>query len=456
MCRFRDVLGPLSILSFAVVAASALSAQTLQITSPSMGAVVNPGQSVAVTVSATGVFQQIFVVGADPIGISQTLSSPPYQFAIQIPTSILPGAYLLTAEGVISAGQGVSSDPITIDVERPDTPVSLAAKPSIFHFATVGQQGFVDVFGTFPDGSSAYLTQSTMTAYSSGGVVTASSDGIITAVSSGTDTVQITYGSLSVSIPVTVDPPLNIAPSAKVLYGGQTQQFTAQPAGLTTPTINWSITPTGNSTASSIGSIDQTGRYTAPASVTTQQTLTVTVTNAADNTQSASAAVTVNLPVLINVVPSTASLGPSQTQGFGAIVLNAPFTDVVWNLPSGSPGSLDMYGHYTAPSSISSTQTVTIEAISAMDGTTTGSATVTLNSQVPAPILEQDITPSPATGTNVIFSIQDVDGASAADISSVGILINNDFSTQNACYLEGIYRRRSVFANNVIRGSFRQ
>jgi hypothetical protein len=373
-CVSRFSAAPLATLLF--LAAHSLVAQSLQITSPADGTTVNPGQSLTVTVTASGTFQSVVVAAGGPIGFSQSLSVAPFQFTLQVPTGIQPGLYPLGAMGFTSPGSPAFSNPITLDVERADAPVSLSVQPSLLHFFTVGPAGRVHVLGTFADGTTTNLTNSSLTSYSSFGTVTAGSYGVVTAAASGGDVLQVAYGGLSASIPVTVDFPLNIAPGQKILYASQTQQFTAQPAGVATPTIVWSLSPTG------VGSIASTGQYTAvytaPSSITTQQAVTVTAVNAADNTLSSSATVILNLPVLINVVPSTVSLGPSQTQGFGAIVLNAPFTDVIWNLPSGSPGTLDQYGHYTAPSSVTSPQTVTIQAISAMDGVTIGSSAVTL------------------------------------------------------------------------------
>ena len=69
---------------------SSLRAQTLQITSPAGGTIVNPGQVVTVTVTASSAFQEVIVVGGDPIGFSDSLASPPYQFSIHIPPEIRP------------------------------------------------------------------------------------------------------------------------------------------------------------------------------------------------------------------------------------------------------------------------------------------------------------------------------------------------------------------------------
>jgi len=90
---------------------SSLLGQSLQITSPADGTTVNPGQTLTVTVNASGTFQQVILIGSNPMGFSQMLSNPPYQFTIQIPTTISPGWYSLTADSVTSPGQGASSNP---------------------------------------------------------------------------------------------------------------------------------------------------------------------------------------------------------------------------------------------------------------------------------------------------------------------------------------------------------
>ncbi len=356
------------------LSAGSVSAQSLQITSPADGTMVNPGQSLTVTVSAMGTFQQVILIGGDPIGFSQPLSAPPYQFTIQIPSHIVPGRYQLTADGATAPGQGAASDPITLVVERADAPVSLRAQPALLHFSAAGQKGYLRVIGTFADGTTTDLTKSGLTTYTSpASVATAGTYGIVTASAGPTaGVIQVAYASLSVFVPVTVDAPLKIAPRQKALYASQTQQFTAQPAGLSNPTITWSINPVG------VGTVDATGMYTAPSSVTARQTVTVAATNAADNTQFASANVILYPPLTITVSPGAVDLKQSQSQLFGAKVANAIFTDVVWYLSPNSPGSLDQFGHYTAPASITSQQTVIVQAISAFDGVTIGSAAVTL------------------------------------------------------------------------------
>jgi len=93
---------------------SPLVAQSLVITSPANGAVVNPGQLLTVSVAASGTFQEVLVIGGTTVGPSQqVLSAPPYQFTIQVPTTISPRQYPLTAFGAIAPGQPAAIPPET-------------------------------------------------------------------------------------------------------------------------------------------------------------------------------------------------------------------------------------------------------------------------------------------------------------------------------------------------------
>ncbi len=68
----------------------------------------------------------------------------------------------------------------------------------------------------------------------------------------------------SATATITLYPPVTItaSPTAVVLYGGQTQQFTASSANPTSTTALWTLNP------GAPGSISTSGLYTAPATVT--------------------------------------------------------------------------------------------------------------------------------------------------------------------------------------------
>jgi hypothetical protein len=91
--------------------------------------------------------------------------------------------------------------------------------------------------------------------------------------------------------------------------------------------------------------------------------------NAIEITQSSGVAVQVN--------PNSASLTASQSQQFAATVTGTTNTAVTWSM-NPSVGTLSTSGLYTAPASITSTQTVSITATSVADPTKFATATVTL------------------------------------------------------------------------------
>ena len=104
----------------------------------------------------------------------------------------------------------------------------------------------------------------------------------------------------------------------------------------------------------------------------------------------------------ISITPATATLNGGQTQQFAAAVTNTYFTDVTWSISPAAAGSIDQTGLYTAPSTISTQQTVTVTATSQADTTKSASATVTVY-----PPMTISVTPTAATlyaGQSTSFS----------------------------------------------------
>ncbi len=126
---------------------------------------------------------------------------------------------------------------------------------------------------------------------------------------------------------------------------------------------------------------------------------------------------TVNVSVAVN--PTSASLSAGQAQQFNATVTGSTNASVSWSM-SPSVGTLSASGFYTAPSTISSTQTVSVRATSLADSTKYASATITLNATTvtnPTP---------PPTGTGGTagswsFDTADISGALALDRSGNGL-----------------------------------
>ena len=171
---------------------------------------------------------------------------------------------------------------------------------------------------------------------------------------------------------------VTLSTTSLTLTGGGSATLTAvctAPSGNTG--VNWSYSPqvgtlgVGNNAAGT--SVTTTNNYAAPATVTSRQSITITATSKQDHTQSAS--VTIQLtPASITVTPATVSLAAGGSTQFSASGGSAGY---VWSI-SPQTGTIDQTGFYNAPSSVASTQTVTVTATSSTDATVSGTAKITL------------------------------------------------------------------------------
>jgi hypothetical protein len=327
---------------------SVLFAQSLQITSPTDGTVVAPGQSLSVSVTATGgTFQQVVVMGDGPIKMTAPLAAPPYNFTVQIPSAITPGKYSLTASGFTAPGEGAESESIDIVVEPAENPIALSIQPTTVSMR-VGDVAPLRVVGKFASGAERLMTFSGRISYAttSPAIATVDNVGRITAVSPGNTLVLVSGGGPGLRIPVSVAAYMKVVPPAAILYAGEPLELGAQVNLAADQTATWSITPNVG-TMSGIG--PNIATYTAPASITTQQQVTITATSVADPTKSATATVTLYPPVSISVSPTNAMLRASQTQQFVATVANAMDTGVTWSVVPAGVGTITATGLYTAP-----------------------------------------------------------------------------------------------------------
>jgi Bacterial Ig-like domain (group 2) len=344
---------------------------TLQITSPPNGTEVHPGDTITVSVAANGgSFLGVVIFPSDPIEWSQVLSAPPYNFTLEIPTNIQPGPYNLRASGVITPGQPIESDLVTIDVERSDVPISTSTDPRGPVELSIGDQLILDVIGTYADGSIANLTASRQTTYISqaSSIVTVSPTGLLTAISPGTTEI-IVNGTLA--IPVTVDPPISISPLNETVTASETEEFSATvTTQLGNPAVTWSINPPN------LGSIDASGLYTAPDSIASQQTVTVTATSVADPSLSASTILTLSPAAFVNVSPGWSVVYQGQPQQFTATTANAGAAGLTWSISPANLGSITGRGLYTPPASVSGLQQVTVTATSIANPALSNSATM--------------------------------------------------------------------------------
>jgi hypothetical protein len=173
---------------------------------------------------------------------------------------------------------------------------------------------------------------------------------------------------------------VSVSPSAASVAVGQTQPFTATVTGATNTAAIWSVAG-----GASNGTISNTGLYTAPAAVPNPPQVTVTATSQADTTKSASAIVTVTVSSgSITVSPSAVTVANFGTQQFTASV-----NVVTWEVNGIAGGSQDTgfistSGLYVAPSGVPTKSdgkggsVTTTVAVSAVSGSASGTATVTI------------------------------------------------------------------------------
>jgi hypothetical protein len=167
----------------------------------------------------------------------------------------------------------------------------------------------------------------------SGGVFTAggSAGAFTVKATSVADPTKSATATVTVQAVPTVS--VTIAPGSANLQPGQTQQFTANVTGNTNTAVTW--TATG-------GTISTAGLFTAG---TAAGSFIVKATSVADTTKSATASVSINAAISVNVWPLTAALQPGQTQQFTATVANAGNAAVTW---AATGGTISTTGLYTA------------------------------------------------------------------------------------------------------------
>ncbi|MGO9094469.1 MAG: Ig-like domain-containing protein [Bryobacteraceae bacterium] len=180
------------------------------------------------------------------------------------------------------------------------------------------------------------------------------------------------------------DPPVRIISEASTLdlsYVGESYYLLVDGiyADGSRVTLSYSLLTTYSSDTPAVATVDSMGQVTAvgPGSAN------ITITNAG-----VSAEVPVTVPPPMRLLPGTEPLCASQTEQFYvqfALPPDAPRDEsVTWAL-NPRVGSIDQKGLYTAPSSIPSSQRVTVTAASVADPTKTASVTVRLLARAACP-----------------------------------------------------------------------
>jgi hypothetical protein len=230
---------------------------------------------------------------------------------------------------------------------------------------------------------------------------TITSAGVYTAPSAvGSDTVTATSvadttKSASTAVAVIAAPAtptvtsIAVSPATVSVNTGAAVQYTASVQGtVTNKSVTWKAAS---------GTITSAGLYMAPTNAGTD---TVTATSVADTTKSASATITVVVPVVnsVTISPTTAALATSGTVTFTATVSGTVSNkSVTWKAKL---GSITSAGAYTAPAAVG---TDTITAIAAADATKSASATVSVTAPTVTSVTVSPNSTSTTTSSTLTF-----------------------------------------------------
>jgi hypothetical protein len=372
----------------------------LTITSPGSGTLLQEGQTYTITVSSDPSVQNIGIDAEYPVPYIQPTSNP-RQFSLTLPMTIPPRTYQLTAVGSNSGGI-VASDPIAIDIERPDDPVKLWAEPLLLSFKGVGAQRGIIVYGTFADGTGLIISESSKTLYLSDNTQVATvaatglGSGLVTAVAPGQGSIIIQSGpSLYFPVSVTVDQPAPTGPAPTIAsvvpaggrpgvtqvtvtgshFGATQGKGTLQLGIMSATTISsWTdskiVATIPEGSLSGIAEVDQGGLYSNPISFTVVAPTITTVTPPAGvpGTQ-----------VTINGSNFGAAQGSSSANFNGGIASPTSWTDssIVTSVPSDAmTGTVIVLVHGTPSNGFNFTVPPNIAALSPIAGAVGAAVTV--------------------------------------------------------------------------------
>src|SRR5262249_34219979 len=110
-----------------------------------------------------------------------------------------------------------------------------------------------------------------------------------------------------------------------------------------------------------------------------QQNVTIKATSNADAAKFVTATIALT-PVTVTVTPASTTASGGQTVQFAAAVNHPTNQNVTWTIiPATGAGTINATtGLYTAPTTVTTAQTLTVTATSQADSTKSGTATLTL------------------------------------------------------------------------------
>jgi hypothetical protein len=148
------------------------------------------------------------------------------------------------------------------------------------------------------------------------------------------------------------------------LTTGTTRTFTASVNGTSNTAVTWSVVEAGG------GTITASGVYTAP---TLPGTYTIKATAQADGVSSSTVAISVVLPLVVQISGPTGVLNTGTARTFTASVSGTSNTAVTWSVVEAGGGTITTSGVYTAPALPG---TFTVKATALADGMSSATTSV--------------------------------------------------------------------------------
>ncbi len=244
-----------------------------------------------------------------PLNISASTSVRAIAVDGTVTSQIVTGAYDFPGLSINPASLSFGDVSVGASASQSITLASNGAAPLTVSSATIGGSGFSLSGASFP----LTLNPGQSTAL----------DITFAPTSAGTSTGQIVILSNAVN-QNTVDVALSgqgqaggavsVGPSSATVLVNGTQQFTATVTGLSSTTVNWTVSGAG-CTGTSCGSVSTTGLYIAPPVAPSPATVTVTATSAQNAALTGSATVEIHSTGAIYYLAPTASGGSDANSG---------------------------------------------------------------------------------------------------------------------------------------------
>src|SRR6266852_4242523 len=382
-----------------------------------------PANGGTAAVQPSGSFAYVVDVAANPTTVAQfAVSASPPAPVIQTPSPQCTGANAtaITPDSSLVYYTCPGTNFVQSITAATNTCPGTGCTTILLGPASTGPQGLA----VTPDGTSVYV------ANSDGSISVVSVSGnAVAATISGTAPLRGIGFRLPIVAFISPAPPAttgNVPVNATFPFSAGAK-FTKNPA-----TVSWSVTCAAGGAA--CGSIDPvTGIYTAPATPPSPPTVTVTATS--NSTEflfnprfsSASVTVTVTAPaIIVSVVPASSTVGIDLTDTITATAQNDTSGQGVtgWAVNGTLGGDANVgtvvatdatHATYTAPQVLPlAPSMVSVTATSVADGTQTGSATLTITSNV-------TVTVAPVNPTLSINSQTKFTATVSGDTANLGV-----------------------------------